>query len=188
MALEDILKGIENDTSKRIEELGNRAAEESESMKKKAAADASSKVKAAVRMAESDAKVMELREVSKKRMGLKAEYYKEFNKRISDAKAIVDSSTDEFRKTETYSRLMSTLYSKVLDALGDGCTISVCKDDIALVGRSGSATIAASELKGGVVGESRDGFREVDYSLNNIMRIIDDEFTAAISGIIMKKR
>ncbi len=188
MALEDILDGIAKDTKEKVEKLYAKANGESKSIIKNAEDEATAKMAGMVQKASMEIKSVQTRELARKRMEIKKRYYEELNGNILQAKSIIMDNIPKFKNTETYKSLLNVLYGQITTSLGKGCEVLISNDDIPLINFDRSTKVIKSDdITGGLLGRSKDGSKEIDYTIRSIMDTIESDLITSLSRAIDPK-
>jgi vacuolar-type H+-ATPase subunit E/Vma4 len=183
MGLEEILKGIKSRKEATLAQI----ASDTKAQRDKIIGEAKEQAKAIAKEgrahAKRDAELIEARETSKARIEGKMIYNNALNDRIEEALTSIRNDLGSFTKSNTYNKLLDKLANEVLAGLGNDCTIFANSNDIAyLKGRikGGNLIQAKEEFIGGIKAVSKDGRREMDYSLESIMEGLRDGLASRI--------
>lgn len=186
MGLEEILDSIDRETRVKIESIGRRAREESESIIESAKSEAERLLNESVSKARAEGESEMGRAIASKRMELRRRYQNSINRAVSDSIARIYDSADDFRSGETYARLIPLLYKRVVEALGADCIIRMREDDAKLLGESiGDRLRRDDGVVAGMIGVSRDGLREVDYSFKSIIGMVENDLVRSLSEMVV---
>ncbi len=186
MGLEEMLDSIDRETRVRVEGLGKRAREESEGIVGAAEAEAKRLLAESVSKAKAEGEGEMRRALASKSMELKRRYHNALNEIISDSIARIYESVDDFRASETYAKLMPLLYKRVIGALGADCIIRMRAEDARLLGeRIGDRLRDDDGVRAGMIGVSRDGLREVDYSFKSIIDMVENDLSGSLSEMVL---
>jgi vacuolar-type H+-ATPase subunit E/Vma4 len=112
-----------------------------------------------------------------------------FSDKIKEISRNIKSTLESFVATESYGKLLYSLIKRAVDELGQDSTIYVNERDLKNVQAKFpdlAVKSAKAEFIGGAKAISKDGFRSVDLSLEDILRRRKDVFTAKLSQRILR--
>ncbi|MGC8687526.1 MAG: V-type ATP synthase subunit E [Candidatus Micrarchaeia archaeon] len=170
MGFEEVLRSIRE----KAESETNAIIEQAESESASILEDANAKASAYIALMDSRAKSDSARLIAstESRANIEAKHLidKEVNQKLADAMAMLQAYLQEYSKSEEYAKLMGALSEKALKLLGE-CTIYVQKRDLKLLK---GAKASEESFLGGLIAVSKDGTKQVDYTLEGILSRISD--------------
>ncbi len=127
------------------------------------------------------------REMSKAAIRAKSAYNMEVNAAIESALGTIAENYQKYMKTDQYKKLIVKLVQVVSKELGDDCTITIGQEDAKLISRGKqklNILDSGNEFIGGFKATSRDGKREVDYTLKSIIENSKDYIANKVLELI----
>lgn len=186
MGLEEIIKNIETDTKSRAKQILDDAAAQAEKIYLDADASAKEHIEQVNAKAESDAKQLVLRELSRANIEAKGIYQNAVNDSINQSLDTLHNSLGEYMKSADYSKLLGKLATLAVGELGDGCTLLLQKTDLPKIKASQGSTVqeAKEEFVGGLRGYSKDKSMYVDFSLDKIIGSLKEDIAVRLLDLI----
>ncbi|MCL5093066.1 MAG: hypothetical protein M1128_01195 [Candidatus Marsarchaeota archaeon] len=172
MSFEEILESIKKQKADRLREISGNSDDEVAQLLSKTAAEVSEYSKNLQAKAKLEREQIMSREMSKAAIKAKSVYNGEVNAAIESTIDAIMENYMKYMKTSQYKKLIAKLASVALEELGDDCTIIISKEDAKLISKGKQKFVladAGSEFVGGLKAISKDGKREVDYTLKSII-------------------
>lgn len=171
MGLEEIIGNIDSDTKAKVKQILDGADAEAYNIKEDASKQAAALLADAKSRADSQARQLLMRETSRASIEANGIYQSALNSAIVRSLGQIQENIGSYVSSDGYSKLLRKLASMVVEQLGSDCTIYAQKRDLAKLGQVGAniREAKAGEFIGGLKGESKDGTRYIDYSLEAII-------------------
>ncbi len=177
MGLEEIIKNIEADTKAKSKQIVDAANAEAKKIEENAAAEAAEQTKDSNSKADSDAKQLLTRELSRANIEGKGIYQEAVNGYINDAMQTLGDNLGDYTASAEYQKLLGVIAATAVKELGPGCTLMLQKRDLQKLrgaGKDAKITESREQFAGGLRGLSQDGKMYVDYSLEKIIESLKD--------------
>jgi vacuolar-type H+-ATPase subunit E/Vma4 len=171
MSLDEIKQNIESDTRSKVKQIVDQAGTEAKKIENDAAEEARRYEESAKGKTATDAKQLLVRELSRANIAGKEIYQSAVNDYLTESTATLQKALPGYTRSKDYKKLLGKLARMAASELGEGCTLMLQSQDIKKLDSLKGVKIAKSSEKftGGLKGESSDGKRSIDYSLENIL-------------------
>ena len=187
MGFEEILESIKKQKADRLNEISANSDGEVAKVLSRAEAEVNEYLKNLQVKAKFERDQIMGREMSKAAIKAKSAYNSEVNAAIESAISTITENYSKYMKTDQYKKLIAKLASVATKELGDDCTVIISKEDAKLIskGKQKFALVDASnEFVGGLKAISKDGKREVDYTLKSIIENSKDYIANKVLELI----
>ncbi len=187
MGFEEILESIKKQKADRLREISGNSDDEVAKILSKASAEVSEHSKNLKAKAKLEREQIMNREMSKAAIKAKSAYNGEVNAAIESALNVIMENYPKYMKTSQYEKLIAKLASVAMKELGSDCTVIIGKEDAKLISKGKqkfAIADAGSEFVGGLKAISKDGKREVDYTLKSIIENSKNDIANKVLGFI----
>ncbi len=183
MGLEDVLDDIQKRKEETIDQISRETESEIGKIIQAAKAEAASITKGAKERAKDESKQITTRILSRANIEGRMLLNNTMNERVEEAVSELVKNIDAYRKSGSYRKLLVSLSQKALDQLGPGSALYSRGDDVEYLKKSFPKIRVEQidrDILGGVVAVSDGGRREIDYSLENIIDAVKDDFASQV--------
>ena len=183
MGLEDVLDDIQKRKEETIDQISRETESEIGKIIQAAKAEAASITKGAKERAKDESKQITTRILSRANIEGRMLLNNTMNERVEEAVSELVKNIDAYRKSGSYRKLLVSLSQKALDQLGPGSALYSRGDDVEYLKKSFPKIRVEQidrDILGGVVAVSDGGGREIDYSLENIIDAVKDDFASQV--------
>jgi len=175
MALEDIIKEINESTESKIKEINDSTDEQISKIN----SDKDNEIKSYKDQMDKKAKAIlsqiQIEAQSRTNMDSKRLYDEKVEEKLNDAFTIIKDSYSDIRKTPTYKKVLNKIVSDSVEKLGKDAIISINSKDKDLIDANGINIKVDDAIVGGVRAVSKDGSKEIDETLDNIIDDVKDQ-------------
>ncbi len=176
MGFEEILSGINSRTESELAAIEESNSREISEIEKHAAEQAEEYASASKARAAAESSRIIASETSKANIDAKHIIDEATMERLSQALNYITDNLKDYAKTDGYAKLLSVIADKARGELGE-CTIYVQKQDLKAVPGSQQAN---EKFIGGIKAVSKDGSKEVDYTLESIFSTLKQKVSYAL--------
>jgi vacuolar-type H+-ATPase subunit E/Vma4 len=188
MGLEEIVENIRSETETRVKRIIGAAKEEADKIIGATEVEAKAYLQREKENSEIEAKQLILRELSRANIEAKATLQESADSAIKKSIGLVNDQIDAYFETPAYAKLLNRLAQAARTELGDGCVLFLQERDLQKVKKAPEgAHIESSgeKFSGGLKGISKNNDMFVDYSMESIMKMLNDRMAVGIQNEIM---
>ncbi|MGC8478842.1 MAG: V-type ATP synthase subunit E [Candidatus Micrarchaeia archaeon] len=185
MGLEEVLESIKAHKEGSIAQIEREAAEQEEKILGEAKEAAKAIAKESKAKAKSDAEQLIARELSKARIEAKMIYNNAVSEKVEQGISEIKENFEEIAKSARYREILNKLANKAVKELGDDCIIVANKQDLTYLKKAaGKFSIGQPDesITAGLRAFSKDGRKEVDYTLESMIEEMHDRIASRLAS------